>query len=115
MVAFTELELRRIAKTVGELCRRMSPPQHADELRVVYDIDGHTVSIWEERPPWRGSGDWTRMGIAKFRYVRSRGTWTLYWMRDDLKWHVFGPVAPTRDLGTLVKVVDENRYGAFFG
>jgi hypothetical protein len=55
------------------------------------------------------------MGIAKFRYFRSRATWTLYWMRADLKWHLFEPVAPTNDLGALVEVVDENRYGAFFG
>jgi hypothetical protein len=114
-LAFTELELRRIDKTVGELCRRMSPPQLADQLRVVYDIDGDSVSIWEERPPWRGHGAWTRRGIAKLRNIRSRATWTLYWMRADLKWHLFEPVAPAKDLDALVKVVDENPYGAFFG
>jgi hypothetical protein len=114
-MVFTELELRRIDKTVGELCRRFSSPQYAHELRLVYDIVDHNVAIWEERSPWRGEGGWSRQGIAKFRYLRSRKTWTLYWMRADRKWHVFEPAAPTNDLDALVAVVAENRSGAFFG
>jgi hypothetical protein len=49
---FNDLELKRIDRTVGELCRRCSPPERADELRFTYHVDGHVVSIWEERPPW---------------------------------------------------------------
>jgi hypothetical protein len=88
VVAFNELELKRIDRTVGELCRRCSPPEHADELRTVHDVEGHTVSMYEERPPWRGEGEWTRMGVARFRYFRSRDEWQLYWMRQDLRWHL---------------------------
>jgi hypothetical protein len=36
-------------------------------------------------------------------------------MRADLEWHVFDDVPPTSDLAALVTVVDENRYGAFWG
>jgi len=66
-VALNELELKQIHRTVGELCRRQTPPKHADELRFVYDVEGHAVSIYEERPPWDGTpGDWTRVGVARF-------------------------------------------------
>jgi hypothetical protein len=54
-VAFSELELRRIDKMVGKLCRRVSLPDYADQLRFTYEVDGHAVVIWEERPPWDGS------------------------------------------------------------
>ncbi len=115
-MAFSELELKRIDRAVGGLCRRSTPAAHSDELRFVYETDGHAVTIWEERPPWDGSpGDWSRMGVARFRYFRSRDEWQLYWMRRDLKWHVFDEVEPTPDLGQLVKVVGENWYGCFFG
>ena len=115
-MAFNELELKRIDKSVGELCQRTSRPEYADKLRFVYEIDGHAVTIWEERPPWDGSpGEWTRMGVARFRYFRSRGEWQLYWMRSDLEWHLFDEETPTPDLARLVTVVDENRYGCFFG
>jgi hypothetical protein len=115
-MSFSELELKRIDATVGDLCRRASPAEHADKLRYVYDIDGHAVSLMEERPPWDSTpGDWTRLGIARFRFFRSRGEWQLYWMRADLKWHVYEPIEPTPDLASLVRVVEQDQYCAFFG
>lgn len=115
-VAFTERELKRIDATVGELCRRMSPVQHADELRFSYEIDGHAVAIYEERPPWDGTeGEWTRLGVARFRFFRSRGEWLLYWMRRDLKWHLYEAVGPSRGLPRLLGYVEADRYGCFFG
>ena len=76
----------------------MLSPEHADELRVVYEVHGHTVSMYQERAPWRGEGDWTREGIARFRFNRSRGRWQLYWMRSELRWHLYDPDEITTDL-----------------
>jgi len=112
---FNELELKRIDRTVGELCRRRTRPEYADQLRFEREIDGHTVSIWEVRPPWDGVGDETRTGIARFRFVRSRGVWQLHWLRRDLKWHRYGPAESTPDLAALVAIVEADQYGAFFG
>ena len=114
-MAFSELELKRIDKTLGSIRRRLSRPEHADKVRFVFEVDGHIVSIYEERPPWDGVGEWTRTGIARFRYTRTRGSWTLYWMRRDLKWHAYDPEAMPGDLESLVALVNEDRYGAFFG
>lgn len=33
-MAFSELELKRIAQTVGEFCRKRSPAQLKDKLRL---------------------------------------------------------------------------------
>jgi len=114
-VAFDELELKRIERTVGELCRTCSPPGHADELRTVYEVEGHSVTMYEERPPWDGVGEWTRRGIARFRFYRSRREWQLYWMRQDLRWHLYDPDEMPADLDSLVAVVEADKFGAFFG
>jgi hypothetical protein len=114
-MALTQLEHKRIDRTVGELCRRHSPIELADSLRFVHRIEGRAVSIYEERPPWRGDGPWTSHGVARFRFSRVSGLWTLYWLRQDLKWHRYLPVPPSADLGILVAVVEADEYGAFFG
>ena len=117
-MAFTELELKAIDGVVGDYCRRKSQPRFADQLRYACDIKGHAVSIFEERVPWDGRGGaWTRMGVARFRYVRSEKAWKLYWMRADLRWHLYEPdpgEMPT-DLEALLRLVEEDRLGAFFG
>jgi len=114
-MAFTELELQRIEDIVGALCRRIPPPHFRDRLRLVYEVEGHAVSLLEERLLPGDTNRWVRTGLARFRFFRSRGTWTLYWMRQDLKWHAYEPEPPHPDLAALVKVVEEDRYGAFWG
>jgi len=114
-VAFDELELKRIERTVGELCRRCSPPEHADELRTVYEVASHSVTMYEERSPWDGAGEWTPRGIARLRFYRSRRECQLYWMRQDLRWHLYDPDEMPADLDSLVAVVEADKYGAFFG
>jgi hypothetical protein len=115
-VAFDQSELDLIEATVGGLCRQGSPPEHADKLRTVYEVDGHAVNVLEERPPWRDDEtEWSRTPIARFRYYRSRGEWELYWMRADGRWHYYEPVQPSRSLKMLVAVVERDVYGAFFG
>jgi len=116
-LAFNDLELRHIENTVGAMCRRRSPPQFKDQLQIIYEYKGHSVLVYETRPPWDKLGVWTKLGIAKFTYVRSRKEWKLYWMRRDLKWHAYDPETGTKrnSLERLVQVVDIDRYGAFFG
>ena len=114
-MSFSELELKRIDRTVGELCRRSTRPENADQLCFECEIKGHTVTVWEVRPPWDGVGDHTRMGVARFRFVRSQGVWQLYWMRRDLKWHAYDDTAATTDLAALAAIVEADEYGAFFG
>ena len=114
-MAFSELDLKRIDNCVGAFCRRRTRPDLADELRLDYVIEGHSVILFEERPDWREPAERMQRPFAKLRFVRTTGLWTLYWMRADLKWHAYQPAAPSTDLGALVDVVDRDEYCAFFG
>jgi len=114
-VAFSEFELKRIDKLVGGFCRGRSPAHLADQLRLVYEIDGQSVVLVEERPDWRDPSKRMRSSVAKLRFVRTTGRWTLYWKRADLTWHAYRPAGPDTDLAALVDVVDRDEYCVFFG
>jgi hypothetical protein len=114
-VAFNELDRKRIEHLVGGFCRRRTHPEFADELRLVYEISGQSVVISEERPDWRDPSQRMHNPVAKLRFVRTTGLWTLYWMRTDLRWHAYQPAPPSADLSALVDVVDRDEYCAFFG
>lgn len=114
-MAFSELDLKRIDKLVGGLCRRRTRPELAAQLKFVYEVDGQSVVLFEERPDWRDAAKRRRRAFAKLRYVRTSGLWTLYWKRADRRWYAYRPAAPTTDLAALVAVVDQDEYCAFFG
>jgi len=114
-MAFSELELKQIENTVGKLCKRRSPVHLRDELRTVYKVKGHDVTVYEERPRWNKPQEWTSEGIAKFKYFRNQDIWKLYWMRQDLKWHLYGGLPESTRIETLVEEVDKDPHGAFFG
>ena len=50
-MAFSELELKRIEKTVGQVCLRRSPAHLKQQLRLEYHVQGHEVLIVERRAP----------------------------------------------------------------
>ena len=53
--------------------------------------------------------------IAKATYVRTRDLWKIFWMRADLKWHGYEPVPTVGSIDKFLAVVNEDRYGCFFG
>ena len=114
-MAFAEIELARIEKSVGGLCRRRTKPEIRDQLRLEYSIRRHDIELFEVRPNWRDPAEEMETPVAKIRYVRSANEWRLYWMRQDLKWHSYEPHAVGESLEELVEEVDRVEYCCFFG
>ncbi len=114
-MAFNEFEVKYIENTVWKMCKRRSPAHVSDQLRTVYVVEEHDVTVYEERPHQKNPHEWIRTGIAKFKYIRKRNVWKLYWMRQDLKWHLYGPLPESTTIDRLVIEVDKDPHGAFFG
>ena len=114
-MAFSEIELKRIENLVGDLCRRRSPAEFRDELRLEYKIQGHDVVIFEWRQQYGDQTGFYDTPVAKIKFVRTKNEWRLYWMRADLKWHGYEMLPSSRDLAELVNEIDEDPFAAFFG
>jgi len=112
---FTEIELKRIENTVGKMCKKRSPVQLRDKLRTSFEIKDYEVIIYEERPRWNDPQEWLNSPIAKFKHIRKDKIWKLYWMRQDMKWHTYFGLNSSKDLEDLVKEVDNDPHGAFWG
>jgi hypothetical protein len=114
-MTFSEVELRYIGNVVGNMCKRRSPPDRRHQLRTVHVVEGHDVTVYEERPSWDNPREWTATGIARFKYNRKLNVWKLYCMRADLKWHLYEPFLESIRIDRLVVEVDRDPHGAFFG
>ena len=114
-MAFSELELKRIERTVGSFCRKRSPPHLKDKLRLEYSFKGHEVVIFEWRPKWDDPKEWIDSPVAKLKFIRSADKWRLYWMRADLKWHEYPGHSSSDRLDELVQEIDDDPLACFFG
>lgn len=113
-MAFSDDELAKIDKTVGGYVERIRPKDESirKQLDLAYRVEGQSVYLFEIRPDMRGKI--ITHDVAKTTYVRTENVWKIYWMRADLKWHVYEKTN-VRSIGDFVKVVETDKYGCFWG
>lgn len=114
-MAFSEQQLRWIRLVITDFCERGVPPQFRDQIRLLYDIDGQNVIIRESRPGWRDPSQWTALDVAKLRYVRASDEWKLYWKRASGKWCLYETRTRSKTLAAMIREIDADEYGCFFG
>ncbi len=114
-MAFSEIELKRIERAVGGLCKRRNRPEFKHQLSLEYRVERHNVVVFERRPRWDKKPGVTETPVAKFAFTRTNGQWRLFWMRGNLKWHAYKTKSVNGDLVQLVSEVDEDAWGCFFG
>ena len=80
---------------IRHYCEQRVPPHALDQVRVEADVTDGTVTVVECRAPWREDfgPEWTRRGIARFRYPVKHGHWTLYWSDRNQRRHKYDLVA----------------------
>jgi hypothetical protein len=114
-MAFSEIELKRIDKEVGGLCKRRSPVHIKDKFSLEYSVKVHEVLIYSRRPRWNNPKEWIESGTAKIKYVRTSNVWKLFWQRANGKWVSYKPYSYSKDLKSLIEEIDADQYGCFFG
>lgn len=115
-MAFNDLErAAQHAALKWFLASHRPPADIRSQLDIGYVIVGQTVDLQEIRPDWREPDVTRQRSFARVRYIRTRDEWRLYWKRADLKWHLYEPSPVHGNLQDALAVVDEDRYGCFFG
>lgn len=114
-MAFSEFEIKRIDKIVRTFCENRVPERFRDQVKVGFRIEGQNIFLFENRPRWDEPSEWLALDFAKITYVKSRRIWKLYWKRASGKWDQYKPHFVANDIGKLIKTIDEDRYGCFFG
>ncbi len=110
---FEQKRYERLAKTFLE--KRRPPPQLRAEFDLEFRFSGQSIEIFEVRPRWNKPEEKIEQAIAKATYVKAQNIWKVFWQRADLKWHRYDPVPAVGSLEKFFELVDEDKYGCFFG
>lgn len=112
---FTDIDYHKIKKEVGGFCMKRTPAHLKDKLRYEYEVADQNVIIYEIRPVWNRKDEHTKLPVAKLTYVNARKIWKLYWVRGSGKWEKYEPLETALDLNALIREIDKDSYGCFFG
>jgi len=81
-----------------------------------FETEGQAVLLFEVRPVWMGEpGEVSRGPFAKFRWVKTRQSWHIYWMRASGRWHSYEPASEACSLEEALDIMEFDEYGCFFG
>jgi len=90
-------------------------PRLVGRLRYGYRFDGPAVVFFESSPGLEDRSAWIEHDIAKFRYTKRTGLWSLYCQFRDLKWRAYEPLPLSDDLAELVEEMERDPTAIFFG
>jgi len=110
-MAIPELDLARIRRW----CDGRVPEHLWDQVKVEADAATTHVTIVEVRPPWNGVGDPTRFPIARLRWNRAKGHWSLYWADRNSAFHEYDLANPTPRVQRLLDTIDRDDTCIFWG
>ena len=110
------LKTADIIEACENLLQKRRPPENMrHQVDLNYRIDGQNVLIFEIRSRWDKKDEFIESPIAKTTWVKSQNHWKVFWMRSDLKWHVYKPNPTVKTISEFVKLIDQDNYGCFWG
>ncbi|WP_138974303.1 DUF3024 domain-containing protein [Patulibacter medicamentivorans] len=97
------------------LCRARSSEALADQVRIELEVDRGALTIVEVQASWHARTEWTRLPVARLRFAKGTGLWTLYAPGRDARWRRYEGIGPAASVGPLLREVDRDPTGAFWG
>jgi len=96
-------------------CENKIPPEFQDRIKLSYKIRGNNVTLIESRPYWNDPSEWSELKVAQFRYDPDEKDWSLYCADRNDRWHIYLEAESSKDIDDLLKAVDEDPTGIFWG
>ncbi len=108
-----ELDVVRVRRW----CEQRVPAHARDRVRVECEVGPRHLTIVECRPPWRAGIDpaWTRLPIARLRYIKTTRRWSLYWRDRRLRFHAYDRLAPSPHVDDLLREIASDPAAIFWG
>lgn len=106
---------RQVERNLREFCERRVPPEARDQVRLDFRFRGNSVTLYEERPSFPDPSTWVDIIVAKFRFDPKSKKWHLYSADRNSRWHEYLDTDPTPNFDRLLREVEEDPTGIFWG
>jgi hypothetical protein len=107
--------MKLIETRLTEYCERRIPVDIRDQIKLVFKVFGNKVTLIETRPYFKNPSVWTEMPVAQFRFDKENQKWTLHYMDRNSQWHLYDLIRPSADFDDMLKALDDDETGIFWG
>ena len=111
----SEFTRKLIETKLTEYCINRIPEHMRGEIKMAHKIRGNSVTMYETRPCYMDPSSWTESPIAQLRYDQPSNKWLLYYPDRNYRWHPYSGVKPTANLDAILKEIDRDPTGIFWG
>lgn len=111
------IQKQLIEKLMQKYCDNKIPKELNDSIQLFYKIRGNNITLIESRPlKWNDiKSEKVEMKIAQVRFENETKTLTLFCADRNDKWHLYDFIEPSTELEDLLKEIDEDPTGIFWG
>lgn len=110
------IKTAEVIEALENYISEIRPPEKIrSELDIAYKIDNQSVIIYEIIPHYNNPEIKIEGPIARATWVKAKGYWKIFWQRADLKWHSYAPYPIAKTIREFTEVVEEDKYGCFWG
>ncbi|ACM19498.1 protein of unknown function DUF3024 [Geotalea daltonii FRC-32] len=114
-MALPQLVKQLVEKKLSDYCKSKVSPELSEKIRMGFRIRRDNVTLFESRPSFPEPSHWVEIPVAQFRFDPGTGLWTLYCADRNSRWHYYVDVDPSKNLQNLLKEVDQDPTGIFWG
>lgn len=108
--------VRTLVETkLKKYCEQRVPVHAKSSVRLSFNIRGNSVTLIEQRPLFPGASEWVDTVIAQLRFDSKTSKWTLYCPDRNSRWHKYTESEPEDKIDTLLRHIDEDETGIFWG
>ena len=115
IMALSEFTIRLIEAKLTEFCDRRIPIDIREEVDLIFKIARDKVTLIETRPYFREPTRWMENPVAQFRFDDKTKKWTLYCLDKNSRWHHYDLIEPSADFDDMLKALDNDAAGIFWG
>lgn len=107
---------RKLVETkLSSYCETKIPITVRNQVRLVFKIRGNKVTLYETRPYFIDPSVWTETPVAQFRFDDKTKKWDLYCCDRNSKWYTYMEADSSVNFDDLLKEVDSDPTGIFWG
>jgi hypothetical protein len=115
LMPLPEFTKKLIEEKLSKYCINHIPEHPRDKVKLIFNINGNEVTLIETRPDYRDPSLWTENLVAQFRFDNDKKQWLLYFSDLNKRWYLYDLIKPSTDFDVLLKEVDWDPGGIFWG